>query len=211
MKVIRTVLVEDETLVRDLLSMALSENRRFELVAQASDGETGLALCKEHQPDLVLLDMMMPKVGGAELAMQLLEILPDVRLLALSSRSDSTTVQSAIRMGIHGYMVKRTSMDVLLQAMATVADGGQYFDQEVLGALASPVTEDGPSLDRLTKREVEILREVARGRSVKEISSMLFISENTVKMHRQNLMKKLAIHDVVGLTHFAIKHGLITV
>ena len=212
MKVYRVVIIEDEMLVCNLLGLALSDSDEFEMVGEAHEGQSGLDLCAEKSPDVVILDMQLPGMKGPEIAMRLRNQNREIRLLALSSRTDRQTIQAAIKMGVNGYVVKKAPIQQLIEALRIVASGGQFFGETAIQVLAASEPRNGedPNIGVLTGREVEVLREVASGLSIKEMSVALGISENTVKMHRQNVMRKLEIHDAVCLTHFAIRHGLIS-
>jgi DNA-binding NarL/FixJ family response regulator len=209
--VYRAVIVEDETLVRELLLLHLRDHPRFELAGVAADGAEGLALCELTRPDVVLLDLMLPTMNGTEVADRLRATVPDARILAMSAVREPALIRAAIGAGIRGFIEKRASVETLIEALITVASGGQYFGREALAAISDPADSEGLALLKLlTRREIEVLREVARGHSVKEISAALAISENTVKMHRKNLMQKLGAHDAVGLARFALRHRLVS-
>ncbi len=209
--IIRTLIVEDETLMRALLGATLRADRRFQIVGEAEDGEEGLRLCLEKKPDLVLLDVLLPKLRGPELAEKLLKALPKTRIVVVSARQESAMMRNILRKGVHGYVDKRQDAKALKEAIMTVSRGGNYYSesaQKVLEDMENKVElRLGPS--ELSKRELEILELVAKGLTTKEITTKLFVSEATVKTHRYNIMRKLDIHDVAGLTRFAFDHGLL--
>lgn len=209
--VIRTVIVEDETLMRVLLGATLRADRRFQIIGEAEDGEQGLAMCLEKKPDLVLLDVLLPKLRGPELAEKLLKELPKTRIVVVSARQEPAMVRGVLKKGVHGYVDKRQDAKALKNAILEVAKGNTYFAesaQKVLDDMDKKVDlKLGPS--ELSKRELEILELVAKGLTTKEIKAKLFVSEATVKTHRYNIMRKLDIHDVAGLTRFAFDHGLL--
>lgn len=208
---IRTAIIEDETLMRALLGATLRADRRFQIVGEAEDGEAGLKLCLEKKPDLVLLDILLPKLRGPELAERLLKKLPKTRIVVVSARQESAMIRAVLKKGVHGYVDKRQDAKALKNAILEVAKGNTCFSgtaQKVLDEMDSKVDlKLGPS--ELSKRELEILELVARGLTTKEITSKLFVSEATVKTHRYNIMRKLDIHDVAGLTRFAFDHGML--
>ena len=210
-RVIRAVIVEDETLMRVLLGATLRADRRFQIVGEAEDGEQGLAMCLEKKPDLVLLDVLLPKLRGPELAEKLLKKLPKTRIVVVSARQEPAMVRGVLKKGVHGYVDKRQDAKALKNAILEVAKGNTYYAesaQKVLDDMDKKVDlKLGPS--ELSKRELEILELVAKGLTTKEITAKLFVSEATVKTHRYNIMRKLDIHDVAGLTRFAFDHGLL--
>ena len=203
-KVIRTLIVEDETLMRVLLGATLRADRRFQIIGEAEDGEEGLQMCLEKKPDLVLLDVLLPKLRGPELAEKLLKALPKTRIVVVSARQEPAMVRGVLKKGVHGYVDKRQDAKALKHAILTVAKGNTYFSesaQKVLADMEKKVDlKLGPS--ELSKRELEILELVARGLTTKEITAKLFVSEATIKTHRYNIMRKLDIHDVAdGRAH----------
>lgn len=209
--VIRTVIIEDETLMRVLLSATLRADRRFQIIGEAKDGEEGLNMCLEKKPDLVLLDVLLPKIRGPELAEKVLKKLPKTRIVVVSARQEAAMMRSVLKKGVHGYVDKRQDAKALKNAILEVAKGNTCFSetaQKVLDDMDKKVDlKLGPS--ELSKRELEILELVARGLTTKEITSKLFVSEATIKTHRYNIMRKLDIHDVAGLTRFAFDQGLL--
>jgi DNA-binding NarL/FixJ family response regulator len=210
-KVIRTLIIEDETLMRILLGATLRADRRFQIIGEAEDGEEGLRMCLEKKPDLVLLDVLLPKMRGPELAEKVLKALPKTRIVVVSARQEAAMIRGVLKKGVHGYVDKRQDAKALKNAILEVAKGNTYFSesaQKVLDDMDKKVDlRLGPS--ELSKRELEILELVARGLTTKEITTKLFVSEATIKTHRYNLMRKLDIHDVAGLTRFAFDHGLL--
>jgi DNA-binding NarL/FixJ family response regulator len=210
-KVIRTLIIEDETLMRVLLGATLRADRRFQIIGEAEDGEEGLSMCLEKKPDLVLLDVLLPKLRGPELAGKVLKALPKTRIVVVSARQEAAMIRSVLKKGVHGYVDKGQDAKALKNAILEVAKGNTYFSesaQKVLDDMDNKVDlKLGPS--ELSKRELEILELVARGLTTKEITTKLFVSEATIKTHRYNLMRKLDIHDVAGLTRFAFDHGLL--
>lgn len=208
---IRTVIIEDETLMRALLGATLRADRRFQVIGEAEDGQVGLELCLEKKPDLVLLDVLLPKVRGPELAEKLLKKLPKTRILVVSARQEPAMLRGILKKGIHGYVDKREDAKALKNAILEVAHGKTYFSdsaQKVIDEMDKKVDLKLGSSE-LSKRELEILELVAKGLTTKEITAKLFVSEATVKTHRYNIMRKLDIHDVAGLTRFAFDQGML--
>jgi DNA-binding NarL/FixJ family response regulator len=211
LSIIRTVIIEDETLVRLLLGGMLKSDPRFHLEGEAQDGESGIALCLEKKPDLVLLDVLIPKKSGPEVATRLLKELPDTRILVVSARQEPAIIRGILQTGVHGFVDKRQRPTFLKDAILEVARGRTFYSdtaQDILKEMSSNLElRLTPSV--LSPREIEILTHVAKGLRTKEITTELNISEATVKTHRYNIMRKLDVHDIAGLTRYAFDQGLL--
>ncbi len=205
---VRVALIEDETLIQQLLSLSFQQDPDFEFLGASEDGPAGIEFCLDVKPDVVLVDMILPSLSGVEVVDRLNGA--GLRCLAMSALKDPGLIRSALQAGALGFVEKRAPVEDLKKGLKRVASGERYLGEEAIHAMT--LQEDEPEsrkIKSLTRREREVLREVARGYSVKEISSRLFISENTVKMHRKNLLQKLGVHDAVGLARFALKHHLV--
>jgi DNA-binding NarL/FixJ family response regulator len=208
---LRVLIVDDQTMFRELLERLISQESRFEIAGSAGDGREALQRFSDLKPDLVILDLMLPGLNGADLLRQFLREKPDVRILVISGHPSEETVRGVLKAGAHGFIEKNAPVELLRQSVNQVADGGSYFGPSVAtllrNAVANPTADEG----MLSSREREILQLVAEGHSTKEISVILSLSIKTVDNHRSNIMKKLNIHDIASLTRYAIKVGLITV
>ena len=210
----RILLVEDHTLVRSGFRTLLEGSSEVSVVGEADGGRRALELCRELEPDLVLSDVEMRQLNGIETARQIRAAHPAIKVIMLSMYGDAQYVLEAIRAGASGYVLKDAAFAELLTAIQTVAAGGRYLSPP----LAELVTEDyvrrargehSPNdLDKLSSREREILQLVAEGHSSAQVAKLLFLSARTVDTHRFNIMQKLSIHSIAGLTKFAIVHGL---
>lgn len=212
---IRVLVADDHALVREGIRRALDQDPGFEVIGEASDGHQALALVAERDPDVVVLDLSMPRMGGLEAAARLGKEHPDTRVLVLSMHDDAEYVSRAVRAGAHGYLLKDDAGPAQLRdAVLAVSRGESYFSAGVAARLTDLLagkTESDrlPVRDLLTGRELEVLRGIAGGLSNKQIAAALGISRRTVESHRESLMRKLEIHTVAGLTRFALEEGLL--
>ena len=197
------------------MSVCLDRDPEIRVVGEASDGAEALAETARLQPDVVLMDLVMPKVDGFEAIRQIRNQMPETKILVLTMYSDRETIQKAMRLGVSGYVLKDNSETVLKEAIRRVAEGGRYLAEVVEQAVFELLKEDSAppperEIDVLTKREREVLRLIAEGRSNLQTASELAISVKTVNAHRYNLMKKLNFHNVQQLVRYAIRQGIVT-
>jgi DNA-binding NarL/FixJ family response regulator len=216
MKPIRLILADDHAIIREGLRSLLSSIADFELVAEAANGRQAVAAVRAHQPDVALLDISMPLLNGFEATRQILECSPRTKVLILSGHTDSEYIDRMAELGASGYISKHNSEQVLVGAIREIVAGNSFLnpgiDAEVL-----PFPDHGgssitwvvtPAL-ALTVREAEVLQLVAEGVPSKQIAALLGITIKTVEKHRHGLMAKLDIHDIAGLTRYAIATGVI--
>ena len=197
------------------MSVCLNRDPEIQVVGEASDGAEALAETTRLQPDVVLMDLVMPKVDGFEAIRQIRKQMPEAKILVLTMYSDRETIQKVMRLGVSGYILKDNSETVLKEAIRRVAEGGRYLSEVVEQAVFEILEEDSaPPREResdvLTKREREVLRLIAEGRSNLQTASELAISVKTGNAHRYNLMKKLNFHIVQQLVRYAIRQGIVT-
>ncbi|HEY1764914.1 MAG TPA: response regulator transcription factor [Opitutaceae bacterium] len=206
----RLVIIEDQTAIREMLVELLALDPNYNLVGQCGEGQTGLKMCLDLKPDLVVLDAKLPGLNGVELLRRLTRKLPEVRVLVFSGHENPIMVRQMLEAGAHGFVEKTAGFIEFKTGLATIAKGGTYFGPAIASVLRTVVAnpESGGSPDFLTEREREILQLVAEGNSTKVIATKLGISSKTVDNHRTNLMRKLNIHDVASLTRHAIEHGI---
>ncbi len=216
---IRVVLADDHAVLRAGLRAFLEEQTdpQIEVVAEAADGEAAVEAVKKHSPDVLLLDMKMPGLGGVGATIELRRIGSRVRILVLTQFAESVHVRRMVEAGANGYIVKTARGEELLSAIRAVAQGGTYIDPAVAGSLigaqnanSEPVSDED-AYSRLTPRERQVLKLVAEGYSNKEIASALDVAVKTVMTHRANLMDKLNIHNRSKLIQFAIRTGVVPV
>jgi len=211
---IRLVLADDHALVRAGLRMLLGTLPDIDVVGEAEDGVALLAMSAALKPDLVLMDIAMPKLGGLQAASQLLAILPEARIIVLSMHQEDLYVRQALRTGVRGYLVKDSAPAELEMAIRAVALGDVYLSPAVSKAVVydyvDRLKKEDESTNPLTPRQTEVLKLIAQGQSTKEIARELDLSVKTVDTHRSQLMKQLDVHEVTGLVRYAMRTGLIS-
>ncbi len=212
----RVMLVDDHSLVREGLRHVLAATPGVEIIAEAGDGETALRLAAEIKPDLVVMDLSMPGMGGLEVTTRLRELLPQVKVLILSVQDHPEYVLGAVRAGAQGYLRKDTSPAELREGLRAVARGESYFSPPVARHLTNAVrgeaddtTDPGQRLARLTPREREVLIGIAGGETSRAMAARLGISPRTIETYREGLTRKLGIRTVAGLVRFALDAGLV--
>jgi DNA-binding NarL/FixJ family response regulator len=206
MNKIRIVLADDQLLVRAGIRALLETLPGYAVAAECADGHTALAEVERHLPDVVLLDIAMPGPSGIEIARMLRQRDPTVRILILSSIDRQEVVEQALEAGVNGYLLKDFVLDELQQALSAVLADEAFLSPKISDFTRSTVSAD----ELLTPRQTEILRLVANGRTTKEIGRTLGISPKTVEFHRARLMQRIGVHDVTGLTRYAVQHGLVS-
>ena len=213
---IRVVLVDDEAMVRVGLRMVLTAEPDIEVVGEASDGATAVDAVLEHEPDVVLMDVRMPRVDGLEGARRVLTARPSTKVVVLTTFDQDEHVQEALRAGVSGFLLKVSPPEQLVAAVRTVASGGGLLDPAVtlrviesFAAVPTAPRERARQLDELTERERDVLRLVARGLSNAEIAARLYLGEATVKTHVSRVLAKLGLRDRVQAVAVAYETGLV--
>ena len=213
-KPIRILLADDHDLLRAGLRALLHTIPGFEVVAEAGNGREALHLVKEHSPNVVLMDIVMPEMNGLDATARITACFPKVRVIVLSMHAGEESVLPALRAGATGYLVKNVSPSEFEQAIRSVAQGETYLcssvARHVVSAYLGKKGDDKSSLERLTPRQREILQLVEEGHSAKEIALKLNLGVRTVEAYRTQVMEALEIHDIAGLVRYAIRMGLIT-
>jgi len=212
-KKIRIVLAEDHIIVRDGIKSLISANPDFEISGEAGDGLEAVRMVDKLKPDLILMDLTMPKSNGLDAIGDIKNRSPETRILILTVHKIEEYVRACLKAGADGYLLKKSSHKELLNAIHHVISGEPYLDPGISdriieGYLRGNAKKTRGSLNKLTKREREVLKLVAEGYKNAEISDYLCISTSTVETHRDNLMKKLDLHNAAALTAYAIKQGL---
>jgi len=212
MKRISVLLVDDHVVVRQGLRALLEAEGDITVVGEAENGREALALARKTLPDIVIMDVAMPGLNGGEATRQILRSIPSTKVLVLTSYGDDDYVTQLMDAGALGYLVKQTAADDLLKAIREVKAGRTFFSPVIARRLqqnraAFMVGEPVPKPGKLTSREAEVLQLVAEGMGNKQIAGELSISIKTVEKHRQQAMNKLNIHEVAGLTRYAISKG----
>jgi DNA-binding NarL/FixJ family response regulator len=215
MRKIGILLVDDHAVVRQGLRALLAGEEDMEVVGEAENGRQAVTLAKQRTPDVVVMDVAMPLLNGLEATRQILKQAPATKVLVLSSYGDDDSVQGLMDAGAAGYLIKQTAANDLLRGIREVQHGNCFFSPSVAKRLRdrSPDPLAGGQTARrpgeLTSREAEVLQLIAEGFSNKQIAGELIISIKTVEKHRQQVMNKLNIHDVAGLTRYAISKRLV--
>lgn len=208
-KPIRVMLVDDHLMVRDGLKLFLSTYDDIEVVAEAGDGEEALALCPQVMPDVVLMDLLMPKMDGATATARIRQAYPQVQVLALTSHAEEKLVQDALQAGAIGYLLKSVHANRLSEAIRSAYIGRSTIDAEAAQVLIRAV-QQSPSLGTdLTRREREVLRLLVDGRTNREIAAELVISESTARLHVSNILRKLGASNRTEATRLALKHKIV--
>ncbi|KMP28293.1 response regulator [Bacillus wiedmannii] len=207
---IKLLLVEDHHIVRRGLVFFLKTREEFEIVGEAENGEEALTFIQTERPDVVLMDLSMPKMDGIEATKRIKQYDETIKILILSSFSEQDYVLPALEAGADGYQLKEVQPEQLVASIIAVHEGNANFHPKVTPALfgrpAVKKEKENP-FSMLTKREQEVLREIAKGRSNKEIAAELHITEQTVKTHVSNVLAKLEVDDRTQAALYAVKHG----
>lgn len=204
----RIVLVEDQTIFRELLAALLTSDGRYDVCAELSQGADVLPSCQKLLPDLVILDAVLPDRSGLDVLTELLDWQSRLKVLMVTGHARPALVQQAVTTGARGFVTKATSLAELRQAVDRVLSGQRYLCSETSTLLADAV-QQGTSSAELTERQKEIVRMVAQGQSSKQIAHCLGIAEKTVNNHRLQIRERLHLHDVASLTRYAIEQGFI--
>jgi len=208
------LIVDDHKLFREGLKLLLMNLEEIGEVWEASDGEMFLNMIKSCNPDLVLMDIEMPKINGVEATTKALEIYPDMKILALSMYGDEEYFQKMVDAGVCGFLLKNSEFSEVRKAILTAVEGNNYFAEEILYRLVNRFRTKPPQTDpivTLSDRELEVLLLICKGLSNQEIAEKLFISKRTVDHHRASLLTKTDTRNAASLVIYAIKHKMIEV
>ena len=217
MKKIKILIADDHSLIRTGISTLLQGYAEFIVVGEAANGIEAVDMTKKVQPDVVIIDLSMPKMNGIEATRVIRERFPQTRVLVLTMHENEEYIYQIFNSGAGGYVLKNSSREELCEAVRAVANGEKFFSTRVSEIMVegfikrgeAPHSEISSSDVPLTKREKEILSLVAEGMTNQQIADKLFISPRTVDTHRTNIMQKLDIHDVALLARYAVEHGLV--
>ena len=207
------IIADDHPLAREGIRSVLEADQSFSIIGEATDGQEAFDLCQQLEPDLLLLDINMPKVNGLEAVKKIRLAFPQIHVVMLTVSDDAKDLFTAIQFGAQGYLLKNMEPDDWIEYLHALLGNQTEISREIASRLlyrfrTGPLYEDEPSPHTLTPRECEILSRVANGDTNKQIASQLFIAENTVKNHIKNLLEKLQLDNRVQLAAYAVRHGL---
>lgn len=216
MSAIRVLIVDDHAIVRDGIRALLGRAEDIEVAGEAGGGRDAIALARTLSPDVILMDIAMPDLGGLEATLEIHKERPASKIVILSQYSDPEYVKRALKSGASGYVLKKAAGADLVSAIRAVHRGGLVLDPEVARdaitgetATADAVAAQDDPYERLTDREKQVLKLVAEGRSNKEVAELLGISVKTAMSHREHVMFKLRAHNRTDVIRFALRHGVI--
>ncbi len=209
----RVLICDDQAIVRDGLEMLMKLEHEIQVVGKAQDGAHAVELAAKYQPDLVLMDLKMPGMNGIEATRQIHAVFPQIKILVLTTYDDDEWVMDALRAGASGYLLKDTPREQVIQAVRGTLAGKSFVDPAVAGKLiqqvATPQTKPVSALtSKLTEREVDVLRLVARGLNNADIAEQLHLSEGTVRNYISTILDKLDVRDRTQAAVIALQHGL---
>jgi DNA-binding NarL/FixJ family response regulator len=209
----RVVIAEDHAVVRQGLRILIHTDPDLQVTGEAADGPAAVELAEKMRPDIVIMDLAMPRMNGLEATRAILQKAPGSKVLVLSSYSDDDSVASLLGAGASGYITKHSASDDLLQAIRQIIRGKQYLSPRISQRLRrrnqSAFLHGRQPTRELSPREKEVLKLIALGLASKEIAARLALSSKTIEKHRQAVMDKLDIHDIAGLTRYAAGKGLL--
>ncbi|WFO53039.1 UvrY/SirA/GacA family response regulator transcription factor [Aeromonas veronii] len=208
---INVFLVDDHELVRTGIRRILEDVRGIKVVGEAQSGETAVTFCRQHHPDVILMDMNMPGIGGLEATRKILRIRPDVRIIVLTIHSENPFPTKVMQAGAAGYLTKGAAPEEMIQAIRLVHSGQRYISPEIAQqmALSQFASADENPFKSLSERELQIMMMITKGQKVTDISEQLNLSPKTVNSYRYRLFSKLGINGDVELTHLAIRYGML--
>lgn len=208
---LRVLIVEDDPMMQLGLEQSLSVYPQIEIVGQAEDGYMGVEAAKQLKPDLIVMDIGLPRLDGIAATQEIKAALPDVRVVMLTSHTTDREIIASLSSGADAYCIKGASVDRLLKAIAAAAEGATYLDPQIGRQVLQHLSPPSPSgnIANLSQRELEVLKLIVEGYSNPEIASKLFLSANTVKTHVRGIMNKLAVDDRVQAAVVALRSGLV--
>lgn len=208
------ILADDHEIFLDSLSALVSPEENLEIIHKAQNGKELLELVKENQPDLCIVDMDMPEMNGLQASESLLRIYPDLKILILTMHKEKSLIKKMMSLGIKGYLLKTCDKEEFIFAINQILKDKTYFSDEVIETIVKDdayENKGSPDLSKiatLSDREKEIIQLLCSGLNNKQIADKLFVSHKTIDNHRTNIMRKIDVHNIVGLIRFCLKHGL---
>jgi DNA-binding NarL/FixJ family response regulator len=216
MKKLRILIADDHALVRRGARVSLETRHGWRVVAEARNGREAIEMAKELRPDVAVVDIGMPELDGVEVARQIRDAVPDTKVLMLTMHESDQMVRNALDAGAHGYILKSDLTESLPRAVKAVSVGRRFLTAKVSDIVLGGFLKTGAQHQqgrqasrRSTPREIEIIRLLAEGKSNKEIAALLGIAVRTVETHRSNIMRKLGLHSLANLIHYAMRSGIV--
>lgn len=211
-KPVRVLLADDHPIILQGLRRLLEADSRYQIIAECENGQKLVDTAKQREADLIICDLSMPKLNGLEAIREIRKIRPDTKILILSMHKDPQIFEKAMALGVDGFVLKEDIYDQLMFAIQTVIAGGKSYSPRLTEALAAGKADRGDlAAEILTRREREVLRHAALGKTNRDIADELDISIRTVESHRANVMHKLDLQNVQEMVAFAVKQGIVSV
>jgi two-component system invasion response regulator UvrY len=208
---INILLVDDHELVRSGVNKILNEVKGFKVIQECETGEDAIKYCRKTEPDVILMDMDMPGMGGLEATKKILRIIPDVQIIILTAHAENPFPTKVMQIGAAGFLTKGAGPNEMINAIRAVNSGQRYLPAEIAQQMALSQfksTEENPFTE-LSDRELQIMLMITRGEKVPDISENLHLSTKTINSYRYRMFEKLGVGNDVELTHLAIRHGMI--
>lgn len=210
---IMILLVDDHKITRDGIRSLIEKEQNMDIIAEAEDGHMAIKLSRKHCPDVIIMDINMPGLNGIDATQQILSEHPGIKIIALSMYSERRYVIGMLKAGVKGYLIKSSAFDELALAIKTVSKNKTYLSNQISDIMLQDYvfqrsSDDESTITSLTSREREILQLIAEGLNLEDIAAKINVSAKTVSTHRRNIMGKLNIYNVAGLTKFAIREGI---
>ena len=210
---INILLVDDHELVRTGVNKILKEVKGFKVINECSTGEGAIKFCRNIEPDVILMDMDMPGIGGLEATKKILRMAPDIKIIILTAHTEEPFPTKVMQIGATGYLTKGTPPNDMVNAIRMVHSGQRYLPAEIAQKMALnqfKSTKEKP-FDNLSDRELQVMLMITRGKKVTDISEELHLNTKTINSYRYRMFEKLGISNDVELTHLAIRHGIINI
>ena len=213
---IKVIIADDHKIMRDGLKSMLEKQRDIEIIAEASNGRTTVELAIKLNPDVIIMDVSMPDMNGIEATLRIIEKSPKIKVIALSMHSDRQFIIEMLNAGASGYLLKDCAFHELINAIHSVASNRSYLSPEIADVMIKEykhvISKESLSVfSLLTSRERQVLQLIAEGKTTKEIAYTLKVSTKTIETYRQQIMYKLDIHSIAGLTKYAVREGLTSI
>jgi two-component system, NarL family, response regulator LiaR len=210
--IVRVVIVEDDPMMQLGLEQSFQDYPQIQIVAQPEDGLDGIAAVRQHRPDLVIMDIGLPRLDGVAATQQIKAAFPQIRVVILTSHTSETEIVAALSSGADAYCIKGTNIDLLMSAIEAAMEGAVYLDPQIARKVLEhlrPPPPEAEKLGHLSPREMDVLQLLVQGLSNVEIAAALYLSPNTIKTHLRGIMNKLAVDDRVQAAVVALRAGLV--